>query len=84
MPFSGQTLIWMAVFISVTKSWNRKNGLGPTKSCMNRVVPIAKVLKEFLLSLKNEYTSPTDPVLERLQDWTEGKASVRFLGPFVQ
>ena len=31
-------------FISVTKSWNKKNGLGPTKSCMNRVVPIAKVL----------------------------------------
>lgn len=60
-------------FISVTKSWNRKNGFGPTKSCLNRVVPVAKVLKEFLLSLKSEYTSPTDPVLEKLQEWTDGR-----------
>src|SRR5690606_1773750 len=29
-------------FISITKSWNRKNGFGPTKSTLNRVVPISK------------------------------------------
>jgi len=59
-------------FISINKSWNRQNGFGPTKSTLNRVVPISKELEHFLRHLKSNETCSTAPVLERLQDWHSG------------
>lgn len=60
-------------FISVNKAWSRKNGMGATKSSMNRVVPISAVLKEFLISIRPHGFSPSDPILDRFPEWTEGK-----------
>ncbi len=59
-------------FISVNKSWNRKNGMGPTKSTLNRVIPISRELENFLRHLKSEAVSPTSPILERYPDWEAG------------
>ena len=47
--------------ISVTKQWTSKDGLHPTKSYCNRVVPICKELKKLLLELKKR-----GPFQERL------------------
>jgi integrase len=60
-------------FISITKSWGRKNGFGPTKSSLNRVTPISRELKSFLISIRSENSSSTDPVLERFASWSEGR-----------
>lgn len=59
-------------FISINKSWNSKNGFGPTKSTLNRVVPISKELERFLRHLKSKEISPTAPILERHADWQSG------------
>ena len=62
-------------FISITKSWNRKNGFGPTKSTLNRVVPISKELEQFLRHLKSKSEGGATPVLERYADWHSGSQS---------
>ncbi|MBL7663815.1 MAG: site-specific integrase [Bacteriovoracaceae bacterium] len=59
-------------FISINKSWSSKNGFGPTKSTLNRVVPISKELEKFLRLLKSKSLSPTSPILERHKDWESG------------
>ncbi|MFP5386980.1 MAG: tyrosine-type recombinase/integrase [Bacteriovoracia bacterium] len=59
-------------FISVNKSWNRKNGFGPTKSSLCRVVPISEELSRFLRILRKDSPSLTSPVLERNSDWEAG------------
>jgi integrase len=57
--------------IHVTKSWNSKNGIGPTKSSKNRIVPLSKAALTFLRELKLKAGS-LDHVLPRLQEWTKG------------
>ncbi len=57
-------------YISVNKSWNKFNGVGPTKSTMNRIVPISKELDRFLKELKLKCNS--EFVLERSRDWQMG------------
>ena len=57
-------------FISVSKSWTKKNGLGATKNSLFRVVPISTELESFLKELKLQSTSKY--VLPRIKEWTQG------------
>jgi integrase len=58
-------------FVTVSKSWTRLNGLGPTKTAKNRVCPISKECRKFLQELKM-LTGNTDFVLPRLWEWDQG------------
>lgn len=58
--------------ISVSKSWNSKNGLTSTKNQKNRVVPISTEFLEFLRSLKIE-RGREENVLPHLEEWTRGQ-----------
>ena len=56
--------------ISITKSWTRLNGEGPTKSSRNRICPISEEAKWYLQGLRaetgqSEYVLPRDPLWER-------------------
>lgn len=62
-----------ARLISVTKQWTSKNGLGPTKSGQNRVVPISEDLLSFLKERKLEFGTKCEFVLPRLRDWDMGE-----------
>jgi integrase len=69
-------LLWSDIdfergLISVTKQWTRKDGVTPTKSRENRVVPISEDLRGFLLDLKKNCEGQ-DHVLPRLVEWTHG------------
>jgi integrase len=61
--------------ISVTKSWNSKNGYGPTKSSHNRVVPISAKLESLLKELKIQRGSD-EFVLPHLDEWARGEQAM--------
>ncbi len=70
-------LLWSDVdfesgLIKVTKQWTNKDGVTPTKTGENRVVPISSDLKAFLMEMSLARESVTDPVLPRLKEWTNG------------
>ncbi len=74
-----QALRWTDVdfvtgFISISKSWTRFGGEGPTKTAKNRVCPISKECRKFLMELKLQ-TGSTDHVLPRLAEWSQGQAA---------
>lgn len=59
--------------ISVTKQWTSKDGVTPTKSRENRVVPISEDLKRHLLEIKNCRKDFSEDVLPHLREWTNGE-----------
>ncbi len=61
--------------ISVTKSWGRIDGLGPTKSTKNRYVPISNELERFLKELRSQSNLNENKVLEQHEDWLYGDAA---------
>jgi len=66
-----------ARIISVTRQWTSKNGFGPTKTRLNRVVPISDELLSFLKARKLQIGSESEFVLPHLTEWTHGdQASV--------
>jgi len=58
-------------FISINKSWHRFGGEGPTKTAKNRVCPISKECRKFLLELKMQRGS-NEHVLPPLTEWSQG------------
>ena len=58
--------------ITISKSWTRFNGEGPTKTAKNRVCPISKECRKFLQELKG-LTGSTEYVLPRLWEWDQGQ-----------
>lgn len=58
--------------ISVTKSWSRIDGLGPTKSTKNRYVPISSELERFLKEQRSQSNLTEGKVLQQLEDWLYG------------
>lgn len=72
-----QALRWTDIdletgFISIKRSWSRFLGEGPTKTAKNRVCPISKECRKLLLELKMQ-TGPSDHVLPRLTEWSQGQ-----------
>ena len=61
--------------IAVTKSWNRVDGIGPTKSTKNRYVPISNELDRFLKELRSQSHLNEGRVLEQHKDWLYGDAA---------
>jgi len=59
--------------ISVTKSWSKVDGTGPTKSSKNRYIPISTELEMFLKNLKAQQLNYNGKVLEPLKDWLTGR-----------
>ncbi|HAR42778.1 MAG TPA: hypothetical protein DCS07_09160 [Bdellovibrionales bacterium] len=60
--------------ISVTRSWNSKNGFKSTKNQKSRVVPISDDLSHFLKELKLK-RGDTEFVLPHHQEWTRGEGA---------
>ncbi|MCB9093505.1 MAG: site-specific integrase [Halobacteriovoraceae bacterium] len=60
--------------ISVTKSWGRIDGIGPTKSTKNRYVPISIELERFLKVLRS-MSRNDNKVLEQHKEWLYGDAA---------
>jgi len=60
--------------ITVSRSWNSKNGYTPTKNQKTRVVPISDELLVFLKQLKVQ-RGKEDAVLPQLQEWLRGDAA---------
>jgi integrase len=60
--------------ISVSRSWNSKNGFTPTKSQKCRVVPMSDELLPFLKAYKLERGNE-EFVLPRLHEWMRGDAA---------
>ncbi len=58
-------------FISISKSWTRYNGEGPTKTAKNRVYPMSNECRLFLQELKLELGN-SEYVLPRLWEWDHG------------
>ncbi len=58
--------------IYVTKSWNNKNGIGPTKSTKNRVVPMSGQLEILFKELKLQKGIQDEHVLPHVEEWTHG------------
>lgn len=58
--------------ISVTKSWSRLDGIGPTKSTKNRYIPISNELEMFLRNLKAKNLTENGRVLESHEQWELG------------
>ena len=58
--------------IHVVRSWSSKNGIGPTKTAENRVVPISDELRQLLAELKLKTGRDSEFVLPRLQEWKSG------------
>ncbi len=58
-------------FINVTCAWTKLDGIGPTKSAKNRMVPISVESREFLLELKLDSVKD-DFVLPRRWEWQQG------------
>lgn len=61
--------------ITISKSWTRFNGEGPTKTAKNRVCPLSQDCRLFLQELKLQ-TGNTDYVLPRLWEWDQGQQAV--------
>ena len=61
-----------ARIISVSKQWTSKNGFGPTKTRLSRVVPISEELLGFLKGLKLKIGNESEFVLPHLTEWTHG------------
>lgn len=59
--------------ISVTRQWTSKNGFGPTKTRLNRVVPISEDLLKFLKELQLQRRSDCEFVLPHLSEWERGE-----------
>lgn len=57
--------------ISVTRQWTSKDGFGPTKTRLSRVVPLSDELSVFLKELKIRGGSE-EFVLPHLTEWTRG------------
>lgn len=68
--------------ISVSKSWNSKNGFTSTKSQKTRVVPISDELNAFLKELR-VIRGNEEFVLPHLSEWRRGEAA-RVLKPFCR
>lgn len=66
--------------ISVSKSWNSKNGFTSTKSQKTRIVPISDELMVFLRELRAE-RGAEEFVLPHLNEWSRGEAA-RVIKPF--
>ena len=64
-----------ARIISVSKQWTNKNGIGPTKTQKNRVVPISDDLLQFLRELKLKCGN-AEHVLPRLSEWENGEQAL--------
>ncbi|MDZ4676317.1 MAG: site-specific integrase [Oligoflexia bacterium] len=62
-----------ARLISITRQWTSKGGFGPTKSRLNRVVPVSEDLLKFLKELKLQRASEDEFVLPHLREWTDGE-----------
>lgn len=60
--------------ISVSRSWNSKNGFTSTKNQKSRMVPISDELMVFLKKLRME-RGKEEFVLPHLQEWTRGEAA---------
>lgn len=58
--------------ISVTKSWSRTDGMGPTKSSKNRYIPISNELEMFLRDLKSKSINSDGRVLVQHDEWVIG------------
>ncbi len=58
--------------ISISKSWSRYNGEGPTKTSRNRVCPISGEARKFLQELKLQ-TGRSEYVLAREWQWGHGQ-----------
>lgn len=62
--------------IRVTKQWTSKNGITPTKTRKCRIVPISKVLLEFLKEHKLQSKAWYPFVLPRLSKWERGEQAL--------
>ncbi len=60
-----------AQMISITRQWTSKDGFGPTKTRLSRVVPLSEELSIFLKELKIRGGSE-EFVLPHLTEWTRG------------
>lgn len=58
--------------ISVSKAWNSKCGITPTKSRRTRIVPVSEDLLSFLKERKLSAGPEDEHVLPRLEEWTHG------------
>lgn len=75
-----QALRWSDIdfetgYISINKSWTRFGGEGPTKTAKNRVCPISKECRKFLIELKLQ-TGSSEFVLQRLSEWSQGRQAL--------
>jgi len=61
-----------ARIISVTRQWTSKNGFGPTKTRLSRVVPVSEELLAFLKSRKLQAGPGSEFVLPHLTEWSHG------------
>jgi integrase len=59
--------------ISVSRAWNSKCGITPTKTRRSRVVPISDDLLAFLRECKLKHGADSEYVLPRLGEWTQGE-----------
>jgi integrase len=66
IDFDGRT-------ISVSKAWNSKCGITPTKTRRSRVVPMSDDLVAFLKERKLKHGTEGEFVLPRLKEWTDGE-----------
>jgi integrase len=58
--------------ILVSQSWSSKNGIGPTKTAKNRIVPMSQELRKFLKELSHARRAGEPHVLPRLSEWEAG------------
>jgi integrase len=66
IDFDGRT-------ISVSKAWNSKCGITPTKTRRSRIVPISDELLSFLKERKLKFGAESPSVLPRLGEWEHGE-----------
>jgi integrase len=66
LDFDGRT-------ISVSRAWNSKCGITPTKTRRTRVVPMAEDLVTFLKELKLKADPAGEFILPRLEEWEHGE-----------
>lgn len=59
--------------ISVSKAWNSKCGITPTKTRKSRIVPMSDDLLRFLKERKLRHSSDGEFVLPRLGEWEHGE-----------
>lgn len=59
--------------ISINKAWTKLNGEGTTKTAKNRIYPISKECRKFLIELKQTYSAGSEFVLPRLWEWDQGE-----------